>query len=58
MNKTILKHSTISAILGGKLDYKISPPHKFWIKKKDPVNELFRLIQFHIVQKHEIYTLA
>ena len=26
--------------------------------KEDPLHELFCLIQFHIVQKHEIYTLA
>ena len=26
--------------------------------KEDPLHELFSLIQFHIVQKHEIYTLA
>ena len=26
--------------------------------KEDPLQELFRLIQFHIIQKHEIYTLA
>ena len=26
--------------------------------KEDPLRKLFRLIQFHIVQKHEIYTLA
>ena len=26
--------------------------------KEDPLHKLFRLIQFHIVQKHEIYTLA
>ena len=26
--------------------------------KEDPLQELFRLIQFHIVQKHGIYTLA
>ena len=25
---------------------------------EDPLHELFRLIQFHIVQKHEIYTLS
>ena len=26
--------------------------------KEDPLHKLFRLIQFHIVQKHEIYTLV
>ena len=26
--------------------------------KEDPLHELFSLIQYHIVQKHEIYTLA
>ena len=26
--------------------------------KEDLLHELFHLIQFHIVQKHEIYTLA
>ena len=26
--------------------------------KDDPLHELFRLIHFHIVQKHEIYTLT
>ena len=26
--------------------------------KEDPLHELFRLIQFRIVQKHGIYTLA
>ena len=26
--------------------------------KDDSLHELFRLIQFHIAQKHDIYTLA